>query len=130
MNAARATTGGTMLPGNAAIRRVSWGAIFAGTVVAMALMVFFTTLGLAIGAAAVDPLYESDPLSGMATGSGIYFIATQLIALAVGGFRGSLVSRARWPLSSTASQSGRWRRFSWPGRRSPAAVLFSVPPPR
>lgn len=89
MNAARATTGGTMLPGNAAIRRVSWGAIFAGTVVAMALMVFFTTLGLAIGAAAVDPLYESDPLSGMATGSGIYFIATQLIALAVGGFVGS-----------------------------------------
>ena len=76
----------TMPTGAAAVRRVSWGSIFAGTVVALALMVFFTTLGLAIGAAAVDPLYESDPLSGLGVGSGVYLILTQLISLAIGGF--------------------------------------------
>lgn len=70
----------------ATVRRVSWGSIFAGTVVALALMVFFTTLGLAIGAAAVDPLYESNPLSGLGAGSGIYLVLTQLISLAIGGF--------------------------------------------
>jgi uncharacterized tellurite resistance protein B-like protein len=68
------------------MRRVSWGAIFVGTVIAMALMVFFTTLGLAIGAAAVDPAQEADPFSGLGVGSGIYLVITQLIALAVGGF--------------------------------------------
>lgn len=73
-------------PTDAAVRRVSWGAIFVGTVVAMALMVFFTTLGIAIGAAAVDPLYDDNPLSGMSVGSGLYMIVTQLISLAVGGF--------------------------------------------
>lgn len=68
------------------IRRVSWGAIFAGTVIAMALMVFFATLGIAIGAAAVDPASEANPLSGMGIGSGIYLVVTQLLSLAVGGF--------------------------------------------
>jgi hypothetical protein len=76
----------TTVDTGAAVRRVSWGAIFAGTVVAMALMVFFTTLGLAIGAAAVDPAQEADPLSGIGVGSGIYLVVTQLISLAVGGF--------------------------------------------
>ena len=71
---------------DAAVRRVSWGAIFVGTVVAMALMIFFTTLGIAIGATAVDPLYDANPLSGLGIGSGIYLIVTQLISLAVGGF--------------------------------------------
>ncbi|MDG4650519.1 hypothetical protein P6F26_18905 [Roseibacterium sp. SDUM158017] len=73
-------------PADIAVRRVSWGAIFVGTVVALALMVFFTTLGIAIGAAAVDPLYDDAPLSGMGVGSGLYMILTQLISLAVGGF--------------------------------------------
>ena len=69
-----------------AVRRVSWGAIFAGTVVAMALMVFFTTLGLGIGAATVDPLYDENPVGGLGTGSAIYIIVTQLISLAAGGY--------------------------------------------
>lgn len=68
------------------VRRVSWGAILVGVVVALALMVFFTTLGLAIGAAAVDPLYDSSPLSGLGVWSGIYLVVTQLIALGAGGF--------------------------------------------
>ncbi|GGL60269.1 hypothetical protein [Wenxinia marina] len=67
-------------------RRVSWGAIFAGTVVALALMILFATLGLAIGAAAVDPLYEQNPLEGLGTGSGIWIIVSQIVALVVGGY--------------------------------------------
>ena len=69
-----------------AVRRVSWGAIFVGTVVAMALMVFFTTLGLGIGAASIDPLYDENPVGGLGIGSAIYIIITQLISLAVGGY--------------------------------------------
>ena len=68
------------------MRRVSWGAIFAGTAIAMALMVFFTTLGLGIGAASVDPLYDQNPLSGLGIGSAIYLIVTQLLSLFVGGY--------------------------------------------
>lgn len=50
------------------MRRISWGAILAGTAIAMALMVFPTTLGLGIGAASIDPLYDRNPLSGPGVG--------------------------------------------------------------
>lgn len=76
----------TMSPDASAVRRVSWGAILVGVVVALALMVFFTTLGLAIGTASVDPLYDRNPLSGLGVWSGIYLAVTQLIALGTGGF--------------------------------------------
>lgn len=69
-----------------AVRRVSWGAIFAGTAIAMAAMVFFTTLGIGIGAASVDPLYDQNPLSGITTGTAIYIVVTQMISLAIGGY--------------------------------------------
>jgi len=69
-----------------AVRRVSWGAILAGTAIAMAAMVFFTTLGLGIGAATVDPLYDANPLTGITTGTAIYIIVTQMISLAIGGY--------------------------------------------
>ena len=97
---ARATTG--------TVRRVSWGAIFVGTVVAMALMVFFTTLGLAIGAAAVDPLYEESPLSGLGVGSGIYIVITQLIALAAGGYAAARLAGVPRTISSLLHGAAVW----------------------
>lgn len=92
----------------AAVRRVSWGAIFVGTVVAMAMMVFFATLGLAIGAAAVDPLHDSQPFSGLGVGSGIYFVLTQLIALAAGGFAAARLAGVPRTVSSLLHGAAVW----------------------
>ena len=69
-----------------AVRRVSWGAIFAGTAIAMGLMVLFTTLGIGIGAASFDPLYDNESVGGFTTGGAIYIVITQLIALVIGGY--------------------------------------------
>ncbi len=71
-----------------AVRRVSWGAIFAGTVVAMALMIFFSVLGIAIGAAAIDPM-QNNGMSGLGWGSALYLIITQILSLLAGGFAAS-----------------------------------------
>lgn len=98
----------TMATDAATVRRVSWGAIFAGTVVALALMVFFTTLGLAIGAAVVDPLYESNPLSGLGTGSGVYLIVTQLISLGIGGFAAARLAGVPRTVSSLLHGAAVW----------------------
>lgn len=90
------------------VRRVSWGAIFVGVVVALALMVFFTTLGLAIGAAAVDPLYDENPLAGVGIGSGIYIVFTQLIALAVGGYAAARLAGVPRTVSSLLHGAAVW----------------------
>jgi hypothetical protein len=71
-------------------------------------MVFFTTLGLAIGAAAVDPLYENDPLSGLGIGSGIYLVLTQLISLAIGGFAAARLAGVPRTVSSLLHGAAVW----------------------
>lgn len=63
--------------------RIRWGAVLAGLFSAMAAMVFFTVLGLALGLAALDP---NQPNNWLAAGTSIYGIITGLLSFAFGGF--------------------------------------------
>jgi hypothetical protein len=63
--------------------RVSWGAIFAGAFVALTLCIFFGVLGAALNLSIADTTVRGETL---ATGAGIWTIATLLVALFVGGF--------------------------------------------
>lgn len=69
-----------------AIKRVSWGAIFAGSVVAIVTQIMLSLLGLAIGLATVDPATEANPLGGLATGTGIWLAVCTIISFLVGGY--------------------------------------------
>ena len=68
-----------------AVRRVSWGAVFVGVVIAMVVQLLLSVLGLAIGASTIDPLQESNPLAGIGLGAGIYWIVSSIISLFAGG---------------------------------------------
>ncbi|GAB4514616.1 MAG: hypothetical protein OHK0046_16980 [Anaerolineae bacterium] len=69
------------------IGRFSWGAIFAGITIALVTMVALNALGLAIGAATVNPAVEATPIdSELGTGAIIWFAASNLLALFVGGY--------------------------------------------
>jgi len=63
--------------------RVSWGAVFAGAVVALTLCLFLSMLGGAIGLTVWDNTNASE--QHVAIGAGIWAIATLLISLFVGG---------------------------------------------
>ncbi|MFO7654673.1 MAG: hypothetical protein R6X25_12750 [Candidatus Krumholzibacteriia bacterium] len=65
--------------------RASWGAIFAGTIVALAVMMTLNLLGLGVGLLSINPAQEDDPLAGLGTGAVIWWVATWLLALIVGG---------------------------------------------
>lgn len=67
-------------------KRVSWGAIFPGTVVAVAVQVLLSILGIAIGASVIDPVTEANPLDGIAIGTGIYLVVSSILALFAGGY--------------------------------------------
>lgn len=75
----------------ALLKRVSWGAIFAGTVIAMGLLILLGMLGTAIGFRAIDP-QQSGAFDGVGIGAGIWWIVTSIIALAVGGYVASHLS--------------------------------------
>jgi hypothetical protein len=70
----------------AVFRRISWGAIFAGTVVALVVALTLNLLGLGIGMATVNPATEENPLGGVGIGAGIWLALSSLIALFAGGW--------------------------------------------
>jgi hypothetical protein len=72
------------VPAPSLVRRVSWGAIFAGFFVTIVIQVMLTLLGAAIGLAAIEPLKENPPGQGMAIGSGIWLLVSALVSIWVG----------------------------------------------
>lgn len=68
-------------------RRVSWGAIFAGAMIAAVISMALNLLGIAIGTGAVDLTQGSTPsAASFGIGSGIWLVLSNLIALAIGAY--------------------------------------------
>jgi len=67
--------------------RISWGAIFAGVVIAIAVQLVLGILGTGIGLTMVDPVEGTTPgAAGFGIGAGIYWLITTVIALGAGGY--------------------------------------------
>lgn len=67
-------------------KKISWGAIIAGVIVAIMIQFLFTLLGLGIGIGTIDPMEESQPFQGLGTGTLIWWIITVLISLFAGAW--------------------------------------------
>lgn len=75
-------------------KNVSWGAVFAGIVTTIAVLIAFSLLGTAIGLGVTEPTSDQ-PFQGLGTGLAIWAIVTLAIAIAAGGFvTGVLAGRA------------------------------------
>jgi hypothetical protein len=72
-------------PGTAALRRISWGAVFAGTILALAIQLALSMLGLGIGMGILDP-YDASPGQGLGIGSIIWLLVSTIISLFIGGW--------------------------------------------
>lgn len=67
--------------------RVSWGAILAGALVAVAVGTMLNVLGVGVGASAVDAQGRATPaLQSFGIGASIWVLAANLIGLVVGGY--------------------------------------------
>ena len=65
---------------------VSWGAIFAGAVAALALHVLFMMLGAGLGLAIYSPVTEDNPVANLSIGALIIHSTGAIIALCLGGW--------------------------------------------
>jgi hypothetical protein len=69
------------------INKVSWGAIFAGVVVALVIQVLLTMLGVGIGAATLDPGTGDNPTaSTFSITAGLWYVVSGIIAAFCGGY--------------------------------------------
>lgn len=102
----------------APIRRISWGAVAAGAVTALAIQVLLAMLGTGIGASTVDTLTTGDTPSAAALGGGaaIWWGVASLVSLLAGGWvAGRLSGVAR------SSEGGMHGMLTWA-----VAVLATV----
>ncbi|WP_421362430.1 TIGR04086 family membrane protein [Agrobacterium rosae] len=72
---------------------ISWGSIFAGVAIALALHLILNLLGLAIGAGVIDPAQNDTPTAtSLSIGSIVWMIVSGIIAAFVGAYVASRLS--------------------------------------
>jgi hypothetical protein len=86
------------------MRRITWGAVFAGVVVALVVQMLLSLLGMGIGMGTINPMEESNPFSGLGTGALIWWVISMLISLFIGGWVAGRL--AGMPKASDASLHG------------------------
>jgi hypothetical protein len=84
MNTISTTEPGAFVAGSA-IKRISWGAVLAGALLALVTQLTLGLLGLGIGLGSIDPMEEQNPMSGLGTGAAIWWGLSTLVALYLGG---------------------------------------------
>lgn len=86
---------GAMIDGEWPAPTVSWAAIAAGTVCAIAATLILMALGAGMGFAAISPWAPAEHAATFAVGAGVWIIVTQWLASGLGGYiTGRL--RERW----------------------------------
>jgi hypothetical protein len=67
--------------------RISWGAIFAGAIIALATQLVLTLIGTAVGLATLNPATGENP-SGttLGIGAGVWLVISSLVSLFLGGY--------------------------------------------
>jgi hypothetical protein len=89
--------------------RVSWGAIIAGALVAVAVGVMLNVLGAAIGASTVDAAARDTPdATTLSIGAGVWLLVSNLIGLAAGGYTAARLSGTSDGTDATLHGLGVW----------------------
>lgn len=70
----------------AVLKRVSWGSIFAGTIVALVVQIVLTLLGLSIGLGVMSQTPGTSAAGGVGIGAAIWLVVSTLISLYIGGY--------------------------------------------
>jgi hypothetical protein len=88
-----------------AINRVSWGAVLAGVVFALAAQLIINMLGIGIGAATIDPGTSDNPTAaGFSMVAGLWWVLSGIIGSLIGGYAAGRL--AGMPKKSTAGWHG------------------------
>jgi hypothetical protein len=77
--------------------RVSWGALFAGTVLALVAQLLLSLLGMAVGLGVVAPGTAQGQAAGIGIGAGVWWTVSALISLFLGGWAAGRLSGMTYP---------------------------------
>jgi hypothetical protein len=91
------------------LNKVSWGAIFAGVVVALIVQVLLTMLGAGIGVATLDPGASDNPAaSTFSIAAGVWYVLSGIVAAYVGGYIAARMSGKTIPTAGALHGLTTW----------------------
>jgi hypothetical protein len=91
------------------MNKVSWGAIFAGVVVALVVQVLLTMLGVGIGVATIDPRGGDNPAaSTFSISAGIWYVVAGIVAAFAGGYIAARMSGKTAPTTGALHGLTTW----------------------
>jgi hypothetical protein len=87
------------------LSKISWGAVLAGVVLALATQILLNMLGIGIGAATLDPAVGDSPSAmSFSIGAGLWFALSTILAALAGGYAAGRLAGV--PRESTAGWHG------------------------
>jgi hypothetical protein len=94
------------------ISRVSWAAVFAGTLVMLITLMLLSLLGIGIGIGSIKPLEEAQPLQGLGTGALVWWVVSNLIAVFAGAFTAAKLTNLSYKSSGLFHGILSWSLFT------------------
>ena len=89
------------------INRVSWGAVFAGAMVALVVQLILNLLGIGVGASTLSPATGDSPSpTAFSVGAGIWWAVSSIVAALAGGYTAGRLS------GQPKESSGAWHGFT------------------
>jgi hypothetical protein len=81
------------------LRRISWAAIFAGTLIMIVVMMILSLLGIGIGLTSFNPMEEARPFEGLGIGALIWWVLTYLISVFAGAYASANLTTLNYKMS-------------------------------
>lgn len=93
-------------------RHISWGAIVAGTLIALIIMMILNLLGIGFGLGVINPAEGAIPFSALSTGAIVWWVVSNLIAIFAGSYIAGRLAGVLFGFGSTLHGILSWCLYS------------------
>lgn len=81
------------------VSRVSWAAVFGGTLIMLITLMLLSLLGIGIGIGSFNPVEEARPLEGIGTGALVWWVISNILAVFAGAFTAAKLTNLSYKYS-------------------------------
>lgn len=94
------------------VSRVSWAAVFGGTLIMLITLMLLSLLGIGIGIGSINPLEEARPMQGIGTGALIWWVISNIVAVFVGAYAAAKLTNLSYKYSGALHGILTWSLYT------------------